>query len=749
MFLISLVMVLGLGSIALAADYDYTGDYPFSYLYISPWNWDPEPPYGGPGSGDTAYIKSPGGIIVLDTDITVGRIRGPAWESEGAEGDQTMLLLEDCNLFVEDRWEVEKTMDEDACSPDTAYILMSDDAKVYIDGQFRSHDDGGNQRTVIHMEDNAVFETDDDVRVGDWDDDEDWPGADYFELVMTDDTYFYAGNNDDGFRQNWGDASIHLSGNAILECELWRFRGRSPGETITVDITENSQFIVNDHDDWSVRIAGGGTDFIINLTDNASMDINEDFCGGEDNDMEETTTWTLNMPCGDSPTLDIGGKLEMIRDGDAEGWGIINLEGGVITAEEIDSDTDNWVINICCDGMLVLDGDVTDDVEEWVLDGHIVGCPAEDCWGEISPSADIVAKYDDPCYPGKTIVWSNPIFGRVTGPRPRDGSRGDDCQPDVVELCWCPTNLTGPGILYHIFFSDDREQVEDGNLHAWIGAQTETCITTDPLCLGVTYYWRVDAVDDCNYVPGDVWQFTVCDRICVEEFETYNNVEGSPDAIWMTWKDGCGYWDGDEHIDNGTGSCVYANVENVHGGVKRMMYLYDCSGEDMSGDERDCNYAEATRALEPQDWSASCIETIEVWFYGDADNDNGPDEAMFMLISDSDSNEGIVYYGATAPEDLADMKVEEWQQWDIALADFAAQDVDLTIVDSIALGFGDRTNCHDRKGGYGLMYFDDICLFPCRCVPKYTPDVFDTNDDCRTDWLDIKNLADNWLEDRR
>ena len=90
-FLISLVCVLGLVGSAFATDYNYTGDYPWSMLYISPWNWDPVAPYGGPGPGDRAYIRSAGGPIVLDTDIQVGEIRGPAWDNGADQEDYSLL----------------------------------------------------------------------------------------------------------------------------------------------------------------------------------------------------------------------------------------------------------------------------------------------------------------------------------------------------------------------------------------------------------------------------------------------------------------------------------------------------------------------------------------------------------------------------------------------------------------------------------------------------------------------------------
>jgi hypothetical protein len=169
----------------------------------------------------------------------------------------------------------------------------------------------------------------------------------------------------------------------------------------------------------------------------------------------------------------------------------------------------------------------------------------------------------------------------------------------------------------------------------------------------------------------------------------------------------------------------------------------------MGGGERDCNYSEATRTFDAaQDWTASCEKAIEVWFYGDPNNDATALEAMYMALSDG-SMQAAVTYGSKAPETLADVQKAEWQQWDIALKEFADQAIDLSNVIRMSLGFGDPMNCEMEQGGWGVMRFDDICLYPCRCVPKYAPDIVDINGDCKTDWLDMKILAENWLIDRR
>jgi hypothetical protein len=732
MFLISLVMVLGLGTVASADDYDWTNDYPWSYLYISPWNWDPvTPTYGGPGLGDTAYIGGPE-ICVLDTDIAVERIRGPAWQAQDDDpcSSQTMLLIHDCNLLVDYRWETKYSG-----TGATAYIEMYDNAKVFLNGEFRADDEGyDNQQTVINMRDNTEFIVDNDMKIGNWDDDWDGPNGDLFELNMTDDAYFKC---DSELEQENGTFLMDVNGNAIAEFKELRIRGKDssgavpPGSaTCTINVSEDGQLIVY-YD--RLRIAGGDNLCTINVTDNAVMDIAGDIELGEDNDFSNECV--VNMT---GQLINVGGKLITHSDDDGTGWVNIYLYGGLINVEdEFEHGTEMWTVYICGDGVMVVDGDIVDDVYEEALEGHWVACPQLDCFDRISPRGNLMAVYDTAEYPGKTKIYVQDVNGQAWAPLPDDGATD---LPPIVELCWCPGDSDCPEPLdFHVFLSDNEQEVVDGNLHAWQGVQTGNCFTTEPLCLGKTYYWRIQSVFDCCFYPGPVWQFTVVDNVCIEDMEAYSD---NVSPIWETWLDGCG--DANGVGGNGTGSCVYIDTAVVHDGDRSMRYYYDCSGEDMSGDERDCNYAIARRALNV-DLSSSCAEAIEMWFYGDPDNDATALEAMFMAVKDGSSNEAQATYGTTPPEALADMQVAEWQQWDIALSTFGG--VDLTDVVELSLGFGDVTNCHREKGGWGVMRLDDICIFPCRCVPKYTPDIVDLNDDCQTNWLDIKIIADNWLED--
>ena len=75
-------------------------------------------------------------------------------------------------------------------------------------------------------------------------------------------------------------------------------------------------------------------------------------------------------------------------------------------------------------------------------------------------------------------------------------------------------------------------------------------------------------------------------------------------------------------------------------------------------------------------------------------------ELMYVTLNDS----ATVYHDN--PEAAL---MEEWTQWTIDLQEFAAQGVNLTNVNTIAIGFGDKSNL--RAGGSGVVLFDDIRLY--------------------------------------
>jgi hypothetical protein len=74
---------------------------------------------------------------------------------------------------------------------------------------------------------------------------------------------------------------------------------------------------------------------------------------------------------------------------------------------------------------------------------------------------------------------------------------------------------------------------------------------------------------------------------------------------------------------------------------------------------------------------------------------------MYVVLNGS----AVVYN-----DNPAASQIDEWTEWNIDLQEFAAQGVDLADVDELGIGFGDRDN--PQVGGSGVVYFDDIRLYP-------------------------------------
>jgi hypothetical protein len=82
-------------------------------------------------------------------------------------------------------------------------------------------------------------------------------------------------------------------------------------------------------------------------------------------------------------------------------------------------------------------------------------------------------------------------------------------------------------------------------------------------------------------------------------------------------------------------------------------------------------------------------------------NDPAP---MYVAVANSDGTTAAVYN-----DNPNAALIGNWTKWAINLQDFADQGVDLTDVDKISIGFGDKDNL--QAGGSGIVFIDDIRLF--------------------------------------
>jgi hypothetical protein len=291
-------------------------------------------------------------------------------------------------------------------------------------------------------------------------------------------------------------------------------------------------------------------------------------------------------------------------------------------------------------------------------------------------------------------------------PDPRNGAF-NVIQPLI--LSW----VAGGSALQHdIYFGEDEEAVANAtteNLGIYRGRQARVLTTYDPgnLELGKTYYWRIDEYNtDATISKGNVWSFTVAVFIVVDDFEDYNDLnpdDPKSNRIFKTWIDG--------FVTTTNGSTIgymdapFTEQSIVHGGKQSMPYFYDNSGP--------ANYSEATANIANlvigRDWTQNGVGVLSLWFYGDPAN---APEPMYVAIANYNGPTAVVYH------DNPDAAlIDTWTEWKIDLTKFSDQGVDLTDVDTISIGFGDKNN--PVPGGSGLVFFDDIRLY--RPAPEPEP----------------------------
>jgi len=123
----------------------------------------------------------------------------------------------------------------------------------------------------------------------------------------------------------------------------------------------------------------------------------------------------------------------------------------------------------------------------------------------------------------------------------------------------------------------------------------------------------------------------------------------------------------------------------VHSGNKSMPFTYDNA----------VGKSEATLTLtDKRDWTVNGVDTLTIWFRGSSNN---AAEQMYVVLNDT----------ARVDNDNPDAAtITRWTQWNIDLQKFTDQGVNLANVNSITLGLGSVI------GGTGMLYFDDIRLYP-------------------------------------
>ncbi|UCF43719.1 MAG: SBBP repeat-containing protein, partial [Planctomycetota bacterium] len=139
--------------------------------------------------------------------------------------------------------------------------------------------------------------------------------------------------------------------------------------------------------------------------------------------------------------------------------------------------------------------------------------------------------------------------------------------------------------------------------------------------------------------------------------------------------------------------------------------------------------------------TSSGARALVLYFYGDPCNSATADDQLWVQLEDTNSNSGLALY-----DDVNDLALPSWAEWNIDLDIFDACGVSLANVDKISIGFAGETVGGDCKGGgIGTVWFDDIRLYPPRCVPEYGPEA-DLTGDCGVDFKDFGVVGEDWLK---
>jgi hypothetical protein len=288
-------------------------------------------------------------------------------------------------------------------------------------------------------------------------------------------------------------------------------------------------------------------------------------------------------------------------------------------------------------------------------------------------------------------VWSFTTPGAVGNPDP--AYKETDVGMNVI-LSWTPADNAAS---HELYFGTGEEAVRNADTTSpeYQGSRTLGAESFDPglLDADTTHYWRVDEVNgQGNTAKGPLWIFTTGAFLLVDDFERYTDNDANGEAIWQTWTDGFGV------VDNGAqvGYLVppYCEQTIVHGGAQSMPLLYV--------NEAGVSNSEASLTLTtPRDWTQAGVGELSLWFQGASGN---APEPLYVAITNSAGSPAVVAHDES---DAATGVI--WRQWRISLSAFADLGINLSNVDKIAIGLGNKGGA--AAGGTGTMYIDDIRLY--------------------------------------
>jgi hypothetical protein len=308
----------------------------------------------------------------------------------------------------------------------------------------------------------------------------------------------------------------------------------------------------------------------------------------------------------------------------------------------------------------------------------------------------------------------NPNCGLAAcNPIPVDGAKN---VPLDIVLKWSTGSLTEKNITY--FGTSPADVGENAiPINEPTQPQDANSFTPPNLELGTTYYWRIDQINDNEpngLRKGDVWKFTTINHLVIDDFESYDS-----STLYDTWTKI------DPSYTNRALIALSERPDPVRTCRQAMKFSYEYDPT---------FYSEIIIPFTPaQDWTYASVTSLELFFYGQVDNKTNTQ--MYITLSDGDVNAVVPYDG-----DVNDIKIETWQPWRIDLQNL---DLNLSNIESLSIGFP-KTQPEMSDFNHGTIFFDDIRLYPPRCIEENKPDA-DFNGDCVVDFKDLQELSNNWL----
>jgi len=246
---------------------------------------------------------------------------------------------------------------------------------------------------------------------------------------------------------------------------------------------------------------------------------------------------------------------------------------------------------------------------------------------------------------------------------------------------------------HQVYLGQDANTVanaDTSDADVYKGEQAGATFEPGDLEWGKTYYWRIDEIntsDPESPWKGNLWSFTTANFLPVDDFEAYNDDEGTGTRIYETWIDG--YSDGSSGSTVGYTNAPFAERKIVHGGLQSMPLDYNNVNAPF--------YSEAVRVFAAaQDWTVNGVDTLVLYVQGRGSNTAAP---LYVALEDASKHIGTVVHS-----DAAVVTKAGWTEWQIPLTQFAG--VNPAKVKKMYIGLGDKAN--PTAGGAGLIYIDDL-----------------------------------------